>query len=133
MKTKSILKGSEKVLDMQKKGKGFKIVSRCLDIPLSSAGSIVRKWKLHHTSQALPKPSRLSELSIRPIRGIVKDVTERPTNTLKELQSSVTKTGVKVHQSRISGPLHTTGLSGRAARNEPLLNEKQHQSTSGVC
>lgn len=33
-----------------------------LDIPVSTVGSIVRKWTLHHTAQALPRqdcPSKL--------------------------------------------------------------------------
>lgn len=43
-----------KVVQMDKLWKGYKIISRCVDIPVSTAGSIIRKWKLPHTIQALP-------------------------------------------------------------------------------
>lgn len=46
-------------------------------------------------------------------KGTNKGATEGPAITLKELQSSVAVTGVKVNQSVISRPLHTSGLCVR--------------------
>ena len=113
----------DKVIQMHRLGKGYKIISKCLDIPVSTVGSIIRKWKLHHTTQALPRKGRPSKLSAQTRRRLVREATERPTITLKELQSSVAGSGVMVHQSTISRGLHNTGLYGRMARKKPLLKK----------
>lgn len=67
------------------------MISKSVGIPISTAGSIVRKWKLHHTIQALPRQGRLSKLS-----RLVRESMVRPTVTLKELQSTVAERGGKV-------------------------------------
>ena len=54
----------------------------------------------------------------------MREATERPIITLKELQSSVAETGVKVHQSTISRALHPIGLYARVAKKKPLLKKK---------
>ena len=41
----------EKGIDMQKIGKGYKIISKCLVIPVSAVETTIRKWKLHHTTR----------------------------------------------------------------------------------
>ncbi|MBN3279937.1 TCB1 transposase, partial [Polyodon spathula] len=92
-------------------------------IPVSTVGSLIRRWKLHHTTQALPRKGHPSKLSAQTRRRHVREATERPTITLKELQSSVPGSGVMVHQSTISRALHNTGLYGRVARNKPLLKK----------
>ncbi|MGH0165606.1 UNVERIFIED_CONTAM: hypothetical protein FKN15_049270 [Acipenser sinensis] len=74
----------DKVIQMHRLGKGYKIISKCLDIPVSTVGSIIRKWKLHHTTQALPRKGCLSKLSAQTRRGLVKEAIERPTITLNE-------------------------------------------------
>lgn len=42
---------------------------------------------------------------------------------MKELQSSVTESGVKVHQSTTSRAFHKTGLHVRVARKQPSLKK----------
>ncbi|MBN3279959.1 TCB1 transposase, partial [Polyodon spathula] len=106
----------DKVIQMHRLGKGYKITSKCMDIPVSTVGSIIRKWKLHHTTQALPRKGCTSKLSAQTRRRPVREATERPTITLKEQQSSMAGSGVMVHQSTISRALHNTGLYGRVAR-----------------
>uniref|UniRef100_A0A803K466 Transposase Tc1-like domain-containing protein n=1 Tax=Xenopus tropicalis TaxID=8364 RepID=A0A803K466_XENTR len=118
----------DKVIDMHKLGKGYKTISQTLDVPLGTVGSIIRKWKIYQTTQTLPRKGRPSKLSTQTRRRIVQEATERPTITLKELQSSVAETGVKVHQSTISRALHNTGLGARVAQEEPLLKQDQGEA-----
>ena len=73
----------DKVLDMHQTEKGYKITSKCSDIPLSTIGSMVRKWKLHHTSHALPRQVCSSKFSIRARRGLVKETIDRPTRSYR--------------------------------------------------
>lgn len=52
-------------------------IKKCLDIPVSKPRSIIRKWKLHHTTQTLPRKGRL--LKVRPqTTRLVREATERP-------------------------------------------------------
>ncbi|MBN3277122.1 TCB1 transposase, partial [Polyodon spathula] len=123
MKTKEhSTKVRDKVIQMHALGKGYKIISKYLDIPVSTVESIIRKWKLHHTTEPLPRKGHPSKLSTQTRRRLVR-ATERPTITLKELQSSMAGRGVMVHQSTISRALHNTGLYGRVARKKPLLKK----------
>ncbi|MBN3283317.1 ATS3 metalloproteinase, partial [Polyodon spathula] len=47
-----------------------------------------KKWKLHHTTQALPRKGRPSKLSAQTRRRLVREATERPTIILNELQKA---------------------------------------------
>ena len=69
----------DQVVDVTKIRKGHKTISKYLEIPVSTVGSIMQP-------------------------GTVK--TRPSLKTLKELQSSMAETGVKMHQSTISRALH---------------------------
>lgn len=135
MKTKQHSKEfRDKVIDMHKEGHGYKKIAKCLDIAVSTVGSIVRKWKLYRTTESLPRQGRPSKLSIIVRSGLQKQAKRKPTITLKELQSKVAKTGVIVHRSTISRALHTTILYGRLAVRKPQeKQENQSTEVSEVC
>lgn len=135
MKTKHHSKEfRDKVIDMHNKGNGYKKIAKCLGIAVSTVGSIVRKWKLYHTTEPLPRQGRPSKLSIVVRSGLQKEAREKPTITLKELQSRVAKTGVKVHRSTISRALHTSILYGSLAIRKPQEKQKnQSTEVSEVC
>lgn len=127
-----MLRKLEIMLYMHRMGKGFKIISKCLHMLVSTVGRIMRKWKLQHTTQALNVASKEgcpSKLSIRAGRGVVREATVRTAVTLKDLQSSVAKTGVKTTISRTP---HAVGLYEREARKKTLLEKNPHQIMSGV-
>lgn len=56
------------------------------------------KMRVHSTTQALPTHGCPLKLCVRAREGRVRKATESPSVTLKELQSSVTETGVQMHQ-----------------------------------
>lgn len=121
------------VIQMRRIVKGYTIISKCLDIPGSTVGSIIGKWKRHHTTQALARKGRPSKLGSQTSRRHVREDTERPTVTLKQLQSSAAGSGVMVHRSTISRALHHTGLCGTLSRKRSLLKKVPSESMSGVC
>ncbi|MGH0141204.1 UNVERIFIED_CONTAM: hypothetical protein FKN15_002548 [Acipenser sinensis] len=45
----------DKVIQMHRLGKGYKIISKCLDIPVSTVGSIIKKW--NHPGNAKKRSS----------------------------------------------------------------------------
>lgn len=110
-----------KVTEMHKAGNGYEKY-QSLNIPLSTAGSIIRNWKIHHSTQTLTRTSRPSKLSVREKRRLVSEATKNPSVTLS-LQSPLTETGVKGHGSTILRVLHKTGLLGRVTRGQPLLKK----------
>lgn len=59
MKTKKHSKEiTEKVMEIHNLGTGCKIISKTLDIPVSTAESILRTWKLPHTTNLAQKQDR---------------------------------------------------------------------------
>lgn len=57
----------------------------------------------------------------------MREAINNPTIILKELQSSVPESKVKVNHSTISGALHTAGLYGRVARKKPFQKNKKNK------
>lgn len=77
----------DNVVDMHIIGKGYKTISKCLDILVSTVGRIMRKCKLRHTTQALKVASPEggpSKLHIRAGSGVVREATMRTAVTLKD-------------------------------------------------
>ena len=90
--------------------------------------SIIKKWKVFGTTKTLSGSGRLSKLYERVRRKLIREVTKRPTATLKQLQEFMTKSGHCVHVTTISQILHKCGLYGRVARIKPLLKKGHMQS-----
>ena len=129
MKTKELSKQvRDKVVEKHKSGLGYKRISTSLMIPRSTVRSIIAKWKEHGTTTNLPRQGRPSKLTDRARRALIREATERPKVTLKELQSSTANTGVSVHRTTISRTLHRAGLYGRVARKKPLLSIKNKKA-----
>lgn len=64
MKTKEHSKEvKDKVIEWHNLSLRCKIIFKELDIQVSTAGSIRRKWKLHHSTQALPRQGHPSKLT----------------------------------------------------------------------
>ena len=55
---------------------------------------------------------------------MVREVTENPMVTLKELQSSSVETGEPPRRTTSSAALHQSGLYGRVARRKLLLSKR---------
>ncbi|MGH0191136.1 UNVERIFIED_CONTAM: hypothetical protein FKN15_057523 [Acipenser sinensis] len=113
MKTKELSKQvRDKVVERQRAGEGYTVKS------------IIKKWKMHHTTQTLPRSGLPPKLSSRASRKLVWDFTL----TLRDLQSSVSDMGVSVHTSTVSQSLHKAGLYRRVARKKPLLKKPHLKS-----
>lgn len=46
---------SDNVKQMHKLEKGYKTISKCLDVSGGTFGSVIRKWRLQHTTQTLSR------------------------------------------------------------------------------
>ncbi|XP_061087785.1 uncharacterized protein LOC133122096 isoform X2 [Conger conger] len=100
----------DKIVQRHISGEGYKTISKSLNISSSTIGSIIRKWKVHRTTETLPRSGCPSKLNNQARNRLVSEATVRPTVTLKELKSSIAEMGVNVCESTISRSLHKAGL-----------------------
>ena len=91
---------------------------------MSTVASIIRKWKKFGTTRTLPIAGRLSKLSNRGRRALVREVTKNPMITLSELQRSSVERGEPSRRTTISAAIHQSGLYGRVVRRKPLLSKR---------
>jgi hypothetical protein len=68
-------------------------ISATLKVPKDTVASIILKRKKFGTTKTLPKAGRLSKLSIRGRRALVREVTKNLMVILTELQSSSVEMG----------------------------------------
>ena len=122
MKTKELSKEvRHEVVEKDHSGEGYKKISKSLIIPLSMMKSIIKKWKMYHGTQTLPRSGRPSKLSSQASRKLVLDVTINPTMTLKDLQGSMSEMAFVFID--LQYPVPFTKLASMA-RKKQLLKKK---------
>ncbi|KAK3515289.1 hypothetical protein QTP70_013482 [Hemibagrus guttatus] len=114
----------KKVIEIYQSGKGYKAISKALELPRTTMRAIIYKWRKHGTVENLPRSGRLTKITPRAQRQLIQEVTKDPTTTSKELQASLASVKVSVHDSTIRKRLGKNGLRGRVPRPKPLLSKK---------
>ncbi|KAJ8283937.1 hypothetical protein COCON_G00027870 [Conger conger] len=114
----------DKIVERHKSGEGYKKISKSLNISSSTVRSIILKWKVHHTTETLPRSGCPSKLSKQARSRLVSEATVRPTVTLKELKSSIAEMGENVSESTISRSLHKAGLYCKVAKRKVQIKER---------
>ena len=59
----------------------------CVEVPKNTVASIILKWKKFGTTKTLPRAGRLSKLSNRGRKAVVREETKNPMVTLTGLLS----------------------------------------------
>ncbi|KAG2470802.1 TCB1 transposase, partial [Polypterus senegalus] len=108
----------DRIVSRHKSGEGYR------KVPMSTVASIVRKSKKFKTTRTPSRAGRLSKLSDRGRRALVREVTKNPMVTLSELQRSSVERGEPSRRTTISAVIHQSGLYGRVARRKPLLSKR---------
>lgn len=114
----------DKIVEGHKAGKGYKTLSKELGLPVSTVGSIIRKWKAYGTTVSLPRPGQPLKVSSRAEARLVRRVKANPRTTRKELREDLMAVGTLVSVNTISNVLHRNGLHSRRARKVPLLSKR---------
>ncbi|KAJ8246390.1 hypothetical protein GJAV_G00267230 [Gymnothorax javanicus] len=96
-------------------GEGYKKIAKSLDIACSTVRGVVVKWKVHRTTDTLPRSGCPSKLSNETKSRLVAEVIVRPTVTLKELKSTIAEMGVIASETTIARSLHQAGLYYKVA------------------
>ena len=92
----------DKIVQRHLSGEGYKTISKLLNISSHTIRAIIRKWKVHRTTETLPRSGCPSKLSNQARSRLISEATVRPTVTLKELNSSIAEMGVNVSEAMIS-------------------------------
>ncbi|CAJ0955270.1 unnamed protein product [Ranitomeya imitator] len=114
----------DKIVEGHKAGKGYKTLSKELGLPVSTVGSIIRKWKAYGTTVRLSRPGQPLKVSSRAEARLVRRVKANPRTTRKELREDLMAVGTLVSVNTISNVLHRNGLRSRRARKVPLLSKR---------
>lgn len=118
----------KKIIDKHGKGKGYKTISKQLDVPVTTVANIIKKFKVHGTVANLPGHGRKRKIDPRVNRRIVRMVEKEPRITAKEIQAELQGEGTSVSDRTIRRFLSESGLHGRRPRRTPLLKEKHKKA-----
>lgn len=111
----------KKIIDKHDKGKGYKTISKQLDVPVTTVAHIIQKFKIHGTVANLPGRGRRRKIDDKSKRRIIRMVTKEPRKTSKEIQGELHAQGTSVSDRTIRRCLSQSGLHGRRPRRTPLL------------
>jgi transposase len=111
----------KKIIDKHVKGKGYKTISKQLDVPVTTVAHIIQKFKVHGTVVNLPGRGRRRKIYDKMKRGIIRMVTKEPRTTSKEIKGELQGQGTSVSDRTIRRCLSQSGLHGRRQRRTPLL------------
>ncbi|MGH0145201.1 UNVERIFIED_CONTAM: hypothetical protein FKN15_071268 [Acipenser sinensis] len=73
----------KKIIDKHGKGKGYKTISKQLDVPVTTVANIIKKFKVHGTETNVPGRGRKRKIDPR-LNRIVQMVEKEPRITAKE-------------------------------------------------
>ncbi|KAF7640925.1 hypothetical protein LDENG_00005040 [Lucifuga dentata] len=93
-----------------------------LDIPVSTARAIIKKYEQHGTTALLPRSGRPKKISSRAERNTLKNIAAKARLTSKDIQKSLAAADVR--DSTVRKLFSKNGIHERVARKKPLLSKK---------
>uniref|UniRef100_A0A8C5Q5G5 Transposase n=1 Tax=Leptobrachium leishanense TaxID=445787 RepID=A0A8C5Q5G5_9ANUR len=112
-----------RIVDLHEAGKGYKSISKSLDVHVSTVRQTVYKWR-KFTVAALPRRGRPVKMTARAQRRMLNEVKKNPRVSDKDLQKSLAHANIFVDTSTIRKTLNKNGVHGRTPRRKPLLSRK---------
>lgn len=103
----------KKIIDKHLKGKGYKTISKQLEVPVTTVAHIIQKFKTHGTVANLPGRGRKRKIDDKLKRRIVRIVSKEPRTTSKEIKGELQGQGTSVSDRTIRRCLSQSGLHGR--------------------
>ena len=76
----------KKIIDKHVKGKGYKTISKQLDVPVTTVAHIIQKFKVHGTVANRPGHGRKRIIYDKIKRRTIRMVTKEPRTTSKEIR-----------------------------------------------
>lgn len=118
----------EEIIELHKKGNGYKKISRLMNISRNTVGSIIRKFKATGTVATQHGRGRKKKVSPAAARFLRRQVDRNPRMTAKGLKEDLAVAGTDVSVDTVRRTLRAEGLRTRTPRRTPLL--KPHHKKS---
>ncbi|CAL9694947.1 unnamed protein product [Knipowitschia caucasica] len=112
-----------KIIDAHKAGEGCKKISKRLQVPVSTAKYIVKKWKLTGTVEVKARSGRPRKITDTTVHNMVSKVSENPYVTLRSIQAGLAEAGVEVHCSTITRLLNKHGLQVKQKKSSAAASQ----------
>ena len=77
------------MVELHKAGKGYKSISKSLDVHQSTEREIVHNWRNVSTAATLPRSGHLAKMTTRAQRRMLNEVKKKPRVSAKDLQKSL--------------------------------------------
>ena len=100
-----------KMIDKHVKGKGYKTISKQLDVPVTTAAQIIQKFKVHRTVANLPGRGCRRKTDDKLKRRRIQMETKEPRTTSKEIRGELQGQGTSVSDHTIHHCLSQSGLN----------------------
>ena len=110
---------------MHKAVKGYKSISKSLDVHQSTVRQTVYKWRKFSTVATLPKSGNPAKMTARAQRRMLNEVKKNPRVSAKDLQKSLEHANISVDKPTIRKTLNKNAVHGRTPRKKPLPFKKQ--------
>ena len=118
----------DEVIRLHKNGNGYKKISKILNAPRDTVGSIIRQFKVKGTAQTLPGHGRKKTLTATAVRYLKLKIEKNPRMTAEELKRDLSEVGTEVSAQSIRRTLHSEDIHARTPRRTPLLSAKNKKS-----
>uniref|UniRef100_A0A3B4X5Q9 Transposase Tc1-like domain-containing protein n=1 Tax=Seriola lalandi dorsalis TaxID=1841481 RepID=A0A3B4X5Q9_SERLL len=113
-----------RIVDLHKAGKGYKVISKTLEIHQSTVRQTIYKWRHFGTVATLPRSGRPVKMTPRAQRRLISEVKKQTRMTAKDLKESLELAYISVHESTIRKTLNKQGIYSRTPRRKQLLTKK---------
>ena len=114
-----------RIVDLQKVGKGYKSISKTIDVHQSTVRQIVYKWRKFSTVATLRRSGCPENMTAKAQRRMLNEVKKNPGVSAKDLQKSLEHDNISVDESKIRKTLNKNAVHARTLRNKPLLSKKK--------
>uniref|UniRef100_A0A803J715 Transposase Tc1-like domain-containing protein n=1 Tax=Xenopus tropicalis TaxID=8364 RepID=A0A803J715_XENTR len=118
----------DKIVDLHKAGRGYRVIAKQLGENRSTVGAIVRKWKRLKTTVSLPRTGAPCKISPRGVSLMIRKARNQPRTTREELVNDLKRAGTTVSKVTVPRTLRHHGFKLCIAWKIPLLKSSHVQA-----